>query len=303
MNDLQIDYFLAMARNLSFSRTAEEFYVTQPAVSKQISSMEKELEVTLFDRTTKTIKLTEAGKLYQKYYLNVRRELEKVREEAKRLNQSRSGQIRLACLEGWDISGFFPEIMKIFSDSYPNVNVSLECYGIRDMMQALKNGAVDIILTLGVTLLQTEGIEIQQLTEIPKIILYSAHHRLADKEALKPQDFKDETFLVMSAKEASYAGDLVREYCKPYGFIPRIKYVRNIESMNACVQNNMGVIISDGWSVVKQNANLKYLKLNETHEISLAWITGTSNENVHVFANEMRAIFNKLAATETQMFP
>lgn len=294
MNDLQIDYFLAMARNLSFSRTAEEFYVTQPAVSKQISSMEKELDITLFDRTTKTTKLTEAGKLYQKYYLNMRRELEKVREEAKRLNQSRSGQIRLAFLEGWDISGFFPEIMKIFSDSYPNVSVSLECCGVRDMMQALKSGAVDIILTLGVTLRQTEGIEVQRLTEIPKIILYSAHHHLANKEVLKPQDFKDETFLVISAKEASYAGDLVREYCKPYGFIPRIQHVRNIESMNAYVQNNMGVIITDGWSGVKQNANLKYLELKETHEISLAWLSGTSNENIHVFANEMDIIFEQL---------
>lgn len=294
MNDLQIDYFLAMARNLSFSRTAEEFYVTQPAVSKQISSMEKELDITLFDRTTKTTKLTEAGKLYQKYYLNMRRELEKVREEAKRLNQSRSGQIRLAFLEGWDISGFFPEIMKIFSDSYLNVSVSLECCGVRDMMQALKSGAVDIILTLGVTLCQTEGIEVQRLTEIPKIILYSAHHHLANKEVLKPQDFKDETFLVMSAKEASYAGDLVREYCKPYGFIPRIQHVRNIESMNAYVQNNMGVIITDGWSGVKQNANLKYLELKETHEISLAWLSGTSNENIHVFANEMGIIFEQL---------
>ena len=43
MNDLQIDYFLAVARNLSFTKTAEEMYVSQPAISRHISHLEKEL--------------------------------------------------------------------------------------------------------------------------------------------------------------------------------------------------------------------------------------------------------------------
>ena len=53
MNQLQIEYFLAVARNRSFTRTAQELYVTQPAISRQISSLEAELGFTLFDRTSK----------------------------------------------------------------------------------------------------------------------------------------------------------------------------------------------------------------------------------------------------------
>lgn len=64
MNDLQIDYFMAVATNLSFTKTSEELYVSQPAISKQISQLEKELGVKLFTRNNRKTELTDAGRLY-----------------------------------------------------------------------------------------------------------------------------------------------------------------------------------------------------------------------------------------------
>ena len=69
MNDLQIDYFLAVARNLSFTKTAEEMYVSQPAISRHISHLEKELGFALFDRSKKTTQLTPAGGLFLRFLL------------------------------------------------------------------------------------------------------------------------------------------------------------------------------------------------------------------------------------------
>ena len=62
MNDLQIDYFMAVGTNLSFTKTSQELYVSQPAISKQIKLMEEELGVRLFYRNNKKTELTEAGK-------------------------------------------------------------------------------------------------------------------------------------------------------------------------------------------------------------------------------------------------
>ncbi len=287
MKDLQIEYFLAVARNLSFTKTAEEFYVTQPAVSKQISFLEKELDVALFDRTNKSTQLTEAGKLFQKFFTESQKALNRTKEEAKALNKSRIGQIRLACLEGWNISGFFPELLELFSENYPNVQILLETYSVRGLIQALKSDKVDMILTLGVTIEDMEGFEVQRLAEIPRILLFSSKHKLAEKPDLKPEDFKNDTFVVMSTDEFSDVGKLVKEYCAPYGFSPKIQYVRSIESMNACVQNGMGVAISDFWSRVKDHADFRYLELKEKHEISIAWLSENKNENIHVMANEL----------------
>ena len=64
MNDLQIDYFMAVATNLSFTKTSRELYVSQPAISRQISQLEKELGVRLFVRNNQKTELTDAGRLY-----------------------------------------------------------------------------------------------------------------------------------------------------------------------------------------------------------------------------------------------
>ncbi len=287
MNDLQIEYFLAVARNLSFTKTAEEFYVTQPAVSRQISFLEKELDVALFDRTNKSTKLTEAGRLFQKYFADSKKSLARTKELARSMNSRKTGRVRVASLEGWNISGFFPQLLKLFSTNYPNIEISLETYGVRGLIRAVKTGRADLILTLGVTLKDTEGIEVSKLAEISQILLFSRKHPLADKPDLNPADFRDEKFFVMAAEEASYADTLVREYCRPYGFEPDIVRVRSIESMFSSVQNGMGVCICDMWSQAKDSMDFSYLRLDTKHEISLAWIPDSGNSAVNIVVNEL----------------
>ena len=64
MNTFQLSCFLAVAEYLNFAKAAQELHVTSPAVSQQIQSLEKELSVTLFQRTTRSVKLTEEGKAF-----------------------------------------------------------------------------------------------------------------------------------------------------------------------------------------------------------------------------------------------
>ena len=73
MNDLAIEYFLCAARSGSFSKAARELFVSQPAISRQIASLEKELGFTLFDRTNKQSKLTEIGELFYRFFTEIRR--------------------------------------------------------------------------------------------------------------------------------------------------------------------------------------------------------------------------------------
>lgn len=288
MNDLQINYFLAVADNLSFTKTAEELYITQPAISRQISSLEKELGVTLFDRTNKSTKLTEAGKLYYKFFIEYKNKFVNIKEEAKNINQNCQGTVRLGCLEGWDLSGFFPQVLNVFSNNYPNINLSLSCYGIKNLVRALIKDEIDVALTIDVTLPVTTDLQTIVLKEIPKIIIYSK--KGYTQNVLSPEDFKNDTFLVVSEDEASYAKDLLITYCKPYGFIPKIKYVKNIDSMLAGVQNGMGVAILDDWTRTKNQSDFGYVLMNSTNLVSLAWKTDSNNQGVSILANELAFI-------------
>lgn len=68
MTQSQITYFLTVADTLSFSKAAAALFVSQPAVSKQVSLLEEELGLTLFDRTRQGVFLTEAGRLFSELF-------------------------------------------------------------------------------------------------------------------------------------------------------------------------------------------------------------------------------------------
>ena len=80
MDTFQLSCFLAVAEYLNFSQAAQSLHVTHPAVSQQIQSLEKELNVKLFRRTTRSVKLTEEGKIF----LNDARQIVAVSERAKK---------------------------------------------------------------------------------------------------------------------------------------------------------------------------------------------------------------------------
>ncbi len=287
MNQLQIEYFLAVARNRSFTRTAEELYVTQPAISRQISSLEAELGFTLFDRTSKKTSLTAEGVLFYGYFTRCKEEMAAIVEQARRANNAQAGAVSLGCLSGWDVSGFFPELIQRFRQTYPNVSLSMESRDFQGLMEAVKSEKLDAVITIDSAVEKNAALSMQKLTEIPRIILYSARHPKAALKQPRPEDFQDETFVVAADDDAARTRALVREYCAQYGFTPRIQVVSNIESMLVWVQNGLGVAIMDHWAREVTNDAFRHITLDSSHDVILVWRKGSQNPAVPLLVNEL----------------
>lgn len=84
MTDMQIKMFMELTRSLSFSKTAETFYTTQPTISRQIRMLEEEWGVRLFDRNKRQVKLTKAGKVMAEFFDTHDEGLKKALQKAKR---------------------------------------------------------------------------------------------------------------------------------------------------------------------------------------------------------------------------
>ncbi len=84
MTSVQLSMFIELTKNLSFSKTAEIFYTTQPTVSRQIGMLEEEWGVKLFDRNRRTVKVTRAGLLLADICAENKKALEKGLKQAKR---------------------------------------------------------------------------------------------------------------------------------------------------------------------------------------------------------------------------
>ena len=148
MTQSQITYFLTVAKALSFSKAAAILSVSQPAVSKQVSLLEDELGMTLFDRTRQGVFLTETGRLFnalfQDYFDRFQETLELAREVARGLKDI----VRVACSEDFRLTQFYAEVQSFFESGYPNIRLELSCVREEELPPLLKNGQIDLVLTM-----------------------------------------------------------------------------------------------------------------------------------------------------------
>lgn len=275
MNDLQIEYFLSVAKHLSFTKAARELFVSQPAISRQILAMEEDLGYTLFERTNKSVKLTETGEMFFHFFTDYKNELNNIKVHAQLVSESRQRVLRLGIVDHWDISPFFVPALDAFVKLHSQVRVQIYSYDVNEMENALSTDAVDMVMTIDPVSGEGKGMTSTELWKVPRVLLYSKNHRLAqEKQELSPIDFEDETFLVISEGEHSFYGqDLVKGFCKPYGFVPKVLAVNSTDSMMAGIQCRMGVAIVDAWSRELSHPEFGHITLDSSHIVRLMWKT------------------------------
>ncbi len=269
MNDLQIDYFMAVATNLSFTKTSEELYVSQPAISRQISQMEKELGVRLFRRNNQKTELTEAGRLYFDLFSRYKADMIRTKIEVDRVLGRKKGVIRVGFLEGWDLFGIIPPLTKRFAEVYPEIELIINCCGIKELAASLLNGSMDIIVTMNNSVNMHREFNCTHAATIGKILLFSADHPLAGSENISLKDFSGDTFIAPYENADDLVIESISSYTRPFGFIPRLRFVKNHESMITCVRNNMGVAIADEWVWAKGAADLRWIPFSARDIISV----------------------------------
>lgn len=272
MNDLQIDYFMAVATNLSFSKTAEELYVSQPAISRQISQLEKELGAKLFRRNNQKTELTEVGKLYFDLFSRYKVDYLNTKITADQILGKKRKIMRVGFLEGWDLFDVIPPVMDRYKESYPDSEVIINCCGVKDLSTGLLTNTLDFIVTMKNSITSYPEFETYDAGQTGKILMYSSRHPLADRDPdeLTLRDFKHDLFIAPWEIVDKMIVEAISEYTRPYGFIPNLRFVKNHESTITCVRNNLGVTIADDWVWAKGAEDIRWMKFNASDTVSIA---------------------------------
>lgn len=291
MNDLQIEYFMAAAENLSFTKTANEKFVSQPAVSKQISAMETELGVELFERGHNFARLTPAGRLFYEYFRKYKDEMGLLKKQIREGNKDEMLEVKIGCGSGWTRADFFSKTLKKMPEAVNNYRLCLESYAFHQIMPALSKNEIDIGITVSTDVDLLPTLEISILTEVPQVILYSMEHPLAEKQNVTPGDFRNEVFFVPQSDRTTFIVDLVNSFCEPYGFTPKIRAVRNTESLLMNVHCGQGVAITDFWTLQMGGTLYRYVLLEATHTIMAVWKKNNQNPLVPAFVTAISKVF------------
>jgi len=293
MNDRQINCFLQVVENQSFTKAAELLFMAQPAVSRQIAELEKEIGFSLFYRTKgKRAQLTKIGQLYWDYFSKQKIEFSLLNAYAHELSGSLSGNLKLGILSGWNVSSFLPNVLKEFEKLYPGVKVHVMFKEFVSLMDSLDNGALDLIIALEQTIKKSPDVQAQHLTSIERILLYSPEHPVAKaKDHPVPEDFRDSTFLVALNHDGK-SPQFVKDFCAPYNFVPNVEVVTGVDALIAGVQNLMGVAFVDDWSREKQNSAFRYIPLSSHNHVHIAWRVQNENPVLQLFISELTRYVN-----------
>lgn len=186
-------YFIAVAEQQSFTRAAEKLFIAQPPLSRQIQQLEQELGVTLFERGTRPLKMTEAG---QFFYAHAQQLLAKA-ADLKAMTQ-RISHVEHDLSIGFVAStlyGLLPQIIYRWRQDNPNVNITLHEMTTMEQIAALKEGKIDA----GFGRLRLEDPLVRRivLRNEKLVVALPTQHRLAQgKDSLSLVELLDEKLII-----------------------------------------------------------------------------------------------------------
>lgn len=234
----QLRYFTVLASELSFTRAAYKLNMSQPPLSYQIASLEAELGARLFNRTSRSVELSSAGKALLPHALAVLQRIEAAREQVARVAQGVEGRVTIG-LAGSHFLGPFPQFIKQFREKRPGIEVVLQEMRPADHVQALRAGQLDISLTRGQP--ADEQLVSVLLWRDPVVLAVPLGHRLATRTRIRLLELKDEDFVFLRLESSVFAQG-VFDACVTAGFSPRIvQQVIEIPSVLNLVAAGLGM--------------------------------------------------------------
>jgi len=215
----QLSYFLEVANHGSFSKASEAIHLSQPTLSKMVKNLEDELGVVLFNRSTRKVELTDAGKVVLTHAQSVLHAAQHLLLAVADLTEMKSGQFRLG-LPPVIGSSFFPRIISDFHRLYPDIGIQLVEEGGKRVEQLLLQGEID----LGVVVLpaDAESFEIVPIVEKRLHLVLPRAHRLSARPRVRLADLRDDPFILF--RQEFNLHDRVKDACIREGFEPKVAH-------------------------------------------------------------------------------
>lgn len=290
MTESQIACFEAVARFRNFSKAAKYMMISQPAISHQITKLEQELDLLLFDRTGRSIELTEAGMMLQEFFSRSKAEFTDVLNAARAQQNVFSGEVLLGCPEGWDISPFLPSVVNFFQAKYPKVDVKLVGLPLGELEDALSSGRIHAAITMEYSLEKPQDLSMHHLISVRSVLLCSKQFSAEHGKTLTLADFKDSVFYLAAGNRAPLFQQSVLQACEKCGFVPEIVNCPSVSTALFGVQNNQGVFWGNELMMANHLEHLySYLVLDEVQRsVVLAWRPENvvAKSPLHLFLNE-----------------
>ena len=194
MNTSQLACFLMVAETLNFAMAAERLHVTQPAVTQQIRALEDELGFRLFNRTTRTVELTQAGRFFINDAKSVLDTLERAKKRGGESFEDTRVPLRIGCHAHHEI-GLFSALLRELRQSFPEIYPIFRVVPFRNLYQQLIEDDLDVVVGFREGGLK-KYINYRELAKIPITAILPQEHPLSGCELLEPSQLRREKLIM-----------------------------------------------------------------------------------------------------------
>ena len=260
----QLRYFIAVAEELSFTRAAVRLHLSQPPLSQQIQSLEKDLGVRLLERNRRNVALTTPGKLFLVQARQILASADTARSQVVAAAAGYRGQLRLAYTVSVSYHSTFPRTLLRYQQIAPDVSLQLCEMYTQAQYAALLDNQIDVGFVRDEPTLPQDArrLRLVAIAREPLLIALPAAHPLAGRPKLRLAELARDAFVSQPRGLASTFYDRLVKLANNAGFEPVI-------AQNAQQLNGLLALVAAGMGIALVPASMQAVHLDGVHYVPL----------------------------------
>ena len=287
-------YFVTVAEELHFGRAAKKLHISQPPLSMQIRALEAELGVMLFNRTQRSVALTQAGNALLGEARDILARVDQAVLMTRRVSRGEIGELAIGFISVADYN-VLPVVLREFRRAFPLVNLTLRESTTDAQIRDLLAGRINVGFVLPP--INEPSLESLPILREPLIAALPDKHPLARKAGkLVLEKLKDAPFILFPRPYAPGLYDDVVSCCKAAGFSPRVEQEAiQMQTIVSLVSAELGVALIPASLTNLRRTGVTYKELkagSPLTEVHLAWRRGDDLPALLVFVDVASRIAN-----------
>ena len=244
----QLNAFVSIARTGSFTQTARELHLSQPAISHSIQSLENEIRCRLLDRVGKTVTLTQAGEQFLTHAKKILEEMDAARAGLTQLGKWGHGRLRLGT-SATACQYILPSVLREFKESFPGCIIQIEPCDAPTAVELLRSKKIDLALALEPV--PRTNLDFRPLFTDELQFLVSSIHPWARAGQVQHDEIKKQHFIFYN--RTSYLSEMIQQYFRREKIVLSTSIeLGNMEAIKELVKLGLGVSILAPWIARKE---------------------------------------------------
>lgn len=265
MNTQQLESFIQVAENLNFARAAEFLNITTSAVSRQIQSLEEELDTKLLHRTTKNVSLTPAGIIFYNDAKEILAKLQLTTQKVKHHSEANIQVISIGYPNESDVS-LLERLLKRCRVQLPEIHPFLRIASSRLLLNMFIHDEIDILFGFKDDIPMRDSFSYCELAQIPVCCALSAGHPLSQKEEISEKELLTENIVICNSHEIPSPVAGIQNMLS-HQFSPNSTYYsENLPAMLTLIKSGYGIGILPEMS--SADTSLTYVPLKYDFSLS-----------------------------------